>query len=206
MVAPTEQRGGRRSRSTEAPQDGTSTRERILDVALDLFVEQGYDKTSLREIAEKMGFTKAALYYHFASKDDILLALHMRLHALGTTAIRMLGEVPAEPAAWSTLLQSMIHELIDQRQLIVLHERNAAALQALDEGKHHDSEHDDLQMALRRTLSDQKLSPRDRVRLSAALGAIFAGLALSSSTFDDIPADEFAAYLRQIVEDILGPS
>ncbi len=37
-----------------------STRERILDVALDLFVEKGYDKTSLREIAERMGFTKAA--------------------------------------------------------------------------------------------------------------------------------------------------
>ena len=53
-----------------------STRERILDVALDLFVDQGYDKTSLREIAEKMGFSKAALYYHFASKADILMGLH----------------------------------------------------------------------------------------------------------------------------------
>ena len=58
-----------------------STRERILDVALDLFVEQGYDKTSLREIAEKMGFSKAALYYHFASKADILMGLHMRMHS-----------------------------------------------------------------------------------------------------------------------------
>ncbi len=58
-----------------------STRERILDVALDLFVEQGYDKTSLREIAEKMGFSKAALYYHFASKADILMGLHLRMHS-----------------------------------------------------------------------------------------------------------------------------
>jgi AcrR family transcriptional regulator len=56
------------------------TRERILDIALDLFIDKGYDKTSLREIAEKLGFSKAALYYHFASKDDILLALHQRLH------------------------------------------------------------------------------------------------------------------------------
>lgn len=49
-----------------------STRERIQRVALDLFGEQGYDKTSLREIAERLAVTKAALYYHFKSKDEIL--------------------------------------------------------------------------------------------------------------------------------------
>ena len=42
-----------------------------MDIALDLFIEQGYDKTSLRQIAEQLGHTKAAVYYHFASKDDI---------------------------------------------------------------------------------------------------------------------------------------
>lgn len=49
----------------------TGTRERIQDVALDLFIEQGYEKTSLREIAESLGVTKAALYYHFKTKEDI---------------------------------------------------------------------------------------------------------------------------------------
>ena len=44
-------------------------------MALDLFTEKGFDGTSLREIAERLGVTKAALYYHFASKDDILMAL-----------------------------------------------------------------------------------------------------------------------------------
>ncbi|HEY9389689.1 MAG TPA: helix-turn-helix domain-containing protein [Mycobacteriales bacterium] len=48
------------------------TRARIQAVALDLFVEQGYDKTSLREIADRLGVTKAALYYHFRTKDDIV--------------------------------------------------------------------------------------------------------------------------------------
>ena len=61
----------------------TDTRERILDVALDLFTEQGFDGTSLRQIAEQLGVTKAALYYHFESKDDILMALHLRLHEFG---------------------------------------------------------------------------------------------------------------------------
>jgi len=59
------------------------TRERILDIALELFTEQGYEKTSLRDIAEQLGTTKAALYYHFERKEDILLELHLRLHAFG---------------------------------------------------------------------------------------------------------------------------
>ena len=49
-----------------------STRERIQQIALDLFAEQGYDKTSLREIADKLGVTKAALYYHYKTKEEIL--------------------------------------------------------------------------------------------------------------------------------------
>ena len=49
-----------------------NTRERIQQVALELFAEQGYDKTSLREIAERLEVTKAALYYHFKTKEEIL--------------------------------------------------------------------------------------------------------------------------------------
>jgi hypothetical protein len=54
----------------EFPRGGT--RERIQEIALELFAEQGYEKTSLREIAERLGVTKAALYYHFKSKEDIV--------------------------------------------------------------------------------------------------------------------------------------
>ncbi|WP_336206435.1 TetR/AcrR family transcriptional regulator [Nonomuraea sp. LPB2021202275-12-8] len=51
------------------------TRTRIQEIALELFIEQGYEATSLREIAEKLGVTKAALYYHFKTKDDIVASL-----------------------------------------------------------------------------------------------------------------------------------
>ena len=53
--------GGRRPPPTPA--------SAVLDAALDLFIEQGFDGTSLRQIAEQLGVTKAALYYHFESKD-----------------------------------------------------------------------------------------------------------------------------------------
>ena len=61
----------------------TDTRRRAVEVALELFTEQGYDKTSLRQIAARLGFSKAAIYYHFASKEDILMELHLRLHEFG---------------------------------------------------------------------------------------------------------------------------
>lgn len=55
------------------------TRQRIQDVALELFSEHGYEKTSLREIAEHLDVTKAALYYHFKTKEEILISLFQDL-------------------------------------------------------------------------------------------------------------------------------
>jgi AcrR family transcriptional regulator len=51
------------------------TRTRIMETALDLFVEQGYQRTSMREVAERLGITKAAVFYHFPSKAHLLAAL-----------------------------------------------------------------------------------------------------------------------------------
>ncbi|HEY0542721.1 MAG TPA: TetR/AcrR family transcriptional regulator [Actinoallomurus sp.] len=53
----------------------SGTRERIQAVAVELFAEHGYDKTSLRQIAERLDVTKAALYYHFNTKEDIVVSL-----------------------------------------------------------------------------------------------------------------------------------
>jgi AcrR family transcriptional regulator len=55
--------------------ENIGTRARIQEVALELFTEQGYEGTSLREIAERLGVTKAALYYHFKTKEDIVASL-----------------------------------------------------------------------------------------------------------------------------------
>lgn len=51
------------------------TRAHILAVALELIADRGFAATSTREISERLGFTKAALYYHFRTKDDLLAAL-----------------------------------------------------------------------------------------------------------------------------------
>ena len=57
----------------EAARCGTV--DRIQRAALALFLQQGYQRTSLREIADELAFTKAALYYHYRSKDELLQAV-----------------------------------------------------------------------------------------------------------------------------------
>nr|WP_169815136.1 TetR/AcrR family transcriptional regulator [Nocardia uniformis] len=44
-------------------------------MAMELFSERGYERTSLREIADRLGVTKAAVYYHFRTKEDIVVSL-----------------------------------------------------------------------------------------------------------------------------------
>ena len=48
------------------------TKERILETALELFAQNGYLGTSMNDIAGKLGLTKAALYKHYTSKQEIL--------------------------------------------------------------------------------------------------------------------------------------
>jgi len=50
-------------------------RRAIVDASLGLFLKQGFPETSMREIAEAVGVSKAGLYYHFKDKQDLFLAI-----------------------------------------------------------------------------------------------------------------------------------
>jgi AcrR family transcriptional regulator len=51
------------------------TKQRIQAVARELFTQQGVQKTSLQEIADRLGITKPALYYHFSSREDLVRSI-----------------------------------------------------------------------------------------------------------------------------------
>jgi AcrR family transcriptional regulator len=53
----------------------SGTRQRIQEVARDLFLQQGVQRTSLQDIADKLGITKPALYYHFASREELVRSI-----------------------------------------------------------------------------------------------------------------------------------
>jgi AcrR family transcriptional regulator len=188
--------------TSEDPSQVMSTRDRILDVALDLFIEKGYDKTSLREVAEHLGLTKAALYYHFESKEDILMALHLRLHEFGRESLLQMGKEPATLATWQSMLDEVIGQMLDNRRIFLLHERNPAALEALH-NKDHDADHDDMQAAFRRVFTDDRVALEDRVKMSSALGAVMGGLFLSGEAFIDVPTEQLGEMLRGSIRSLL---
>jgi TetR/AcrR family transcriptional repressor of nem operon len=57
------------------PKDGSVTRDKILDAALELILQKGFGSTSIDNVIEKVGITKGAFFYHFKSKRDMALAL-----------------------------------------------------------------------------------------------------------------------------------
>src|ERR1700722_4020760 len=166
-----------------------STRDRILDVARDLFVEKGFDKTSLREIAEQLGFSKAALYYHFASKDDIFMALHQRLHQIGKTWLAEFGERPITVESWLAMLDGFIDMIPDNRKLIALHERNHDAFEALV-NERHSQEHEDLDGILRRAAQDPSIPVELRVRMAFAFAGMLGALVFSGDTFTGMSSQD----------------
>jgi AcrR family transcriptional regulator len=189
--------------ATTPAAQSNDTKQRILDVALDLFTEQGYDGTSLRQIAEQLGVTKAALYYHFESKEDILMALHMRLHDFGKDALVRIGEGPVSLALWEELLDDIVDEMLSQRKIFLMHERNQATLEKLHR-EDHDAEHEDIQNQFRRVLEDFRVPLRDRVRMSASFGVIFSSLFLAGDAFESTTNEELGEMLRDILHDVLA--
>ena len=76
---------------------GGETKERILETALELFAQSGYLGTSMSDIAARLGITKAALYKHYAGKQEILDRIVQRMNELDAAraaAYEMPGAAP----------------------------------------------------------------------------------------------------------------
>jgi TetR/AcrR family acrAB operon transcriptional repressor len=56
-------------------EEAMETRERLLESALEIMSEKPFSKVSMNEIAEKIGLSKGAVYWHFKSKDELLINL-----------------------------------------------------------------------------------------------------------------------------------
>jgi AcrR family transcriptional regulator len=66
----------------EAGGKGERTRSLILETALEMFGERGYEETTMRAIAEKAGVAPGAAYYYFRSKEHLIQAYYERMHEI----------------------------------------------------------------------------------------------------------------------------
>ncbi|MFI9269478.1 TetR/AcrR family transcriptional regulator [Kitasatospora sp. NPDC052896] len=106
----------------------SDTRARIIAVALDLFAEQGYEKTSLREIADRLGVTKAALYYHFKTKDDIVHGIVDSMAAPIDEAIAWGEQHPWSPKVRDELVRRFAAGMAERAPLLRFFHENQPAL------------------------------------------------------------------------------
>lgn len=146
------------------------TRSRIQAVALELFTEQGYEKTALREIAERLGVTKAALYYHFKSKDDIVNSLVQdRLDRMDKLVSDVAGPV-IDPPGRRALIAAYADEFFGGQSHSVMRffEQNQTVLKSLPAGQMMRER----MMRLADVLAGPDPSPTTQVRALLALFAV----------------------------------
>ena len=91
----------------------TDTKQTILDAAEDLFAEQGYAATSLRQLTGKARVNLAAVHYHFGSKEDLAKAvLARRIEPINVERIARLDALPARRRTVRTAIRI---EPVDER-------------------------------------------------------------------------------------------
>ena len=114
---------------------GHDTRSRLRQLALKLFAEQGYEKTSLREIAEQLGVTKAALYYYFKSKEDIVRSLVEDYVAELDELIAWAQTQPRTPATRAEIVRRYLHIVANGTEVFRMLHQNQAAVSGLANAK-----------------------------------------------------------------------
>ncbi|GIH81509.1 TetR family transcriptional regulator [Planobispora longispora] len=97
------------------------TPQRILEAARALFAARGYRATSMQSIADEVGITKAALYYHFDSKEEILHRLTLPLlDELEAVLARAESHDSAEEVRWRAIEGYVDVHLRHRHTLIML--------------------------------------------------------------------------------------
>ncbi len=184
------------------PARGRETRARIQAVAVELFTEQGYDGTSLREIAERLNVTKAALYYHFKSKEDIVASLVEDYVGQIDDLIAWGRQEPRTPQTRAEILRRYVGIVTDGHQVFRMLHQNQAAASSMSRSKGRSEVFRERLRALADLLSEPGASLAEQLRPAMALG----GISVAWMSFADEVSDQQAlcAAVLAIATDMAG--
>ena len=153
------------------------TRSAIRGVAVELFARHGYEKTSLREIADRVGMTKASLYYHYPSKQALLQAIVEPLITQWRSVVTRAETLPHTHANIRMILGELLDVQLQHRAIAGMFVHDVAAVvQAIGPLF---SELLELSTQLHDWLAGPDPAPADRVRAVAATEALTAALGWS---------------------------
>ena len=178
----------------EHAHDRSDTRSRLRELALQLFAEQGYEQTSLREIAERLGVTKAALYYYFKSKEDIVRSLVEDYMAQIDDLIAWAKDQPREPAIRAEIVSRYLDIVANGTAVFRLLHQNQAAVSSLAAAKERGELFRERMDALVDLLTEPGAPVIDQIRAASCLVSISFGLMHYQDRVAD-PAELRAAVL-----------
>jgi AcrR family transcriptional regulator len=151
---------------------GRDTRARLRELSLQLFAEQGYEKTSLREIAEHLGVTKAALYYYFKSKEDIVRSLVEDYVADLDELIAWGKAQPRSAASRAEIIRRYLGVVAGDAAVFRMLQQNQAAVAGLASAKERGDVFRERIDALIELLTDPGATLREQVRAASSLMSV----------------------------------
>jgi AcrR family transcriptional regulator len=180
----------------------TDTRSRAQKVALELFAEQGYEKTSLREIAERLGVTKAALYYHFKSKEDIVHSFTDDYFAEIDVLMDWAKEQPRGDQTRRAILERYVGIVMHGSEVFRFLEQNRASIQAMETGKERFARFRDRLDTLVDLIAGPEAPLRDRVRATAGVLTVGATCMFFLEKVND--RDKLRAIVLEMASDLIS--
>ena len=113
---------------TTAPTQRSDSAQRVLDAALELFAEHGFEGTSLQQIADRLGVTKAAVYYHFRTKDELLASIVAPAFDELDALLGAAESLPGDAARPKLALRAFVEYLLRHRPAAAWMSQDAAAM------------------------------------------------------------------------------
>jgi AcrR family transcriptional regulator len=164
---PEPRRAGQNRRASDGPR-GRVRRDQIIEVAVELFGELGYAKTTLEDIGEASGVTGPAIYRHFRNKEQILVAVFAHSHELHYGQVLEViakGLPPLETL--SELVDLHIRMTLDQAKIVTMFSHEMRHLGAETHRIVSDNYHE-----FRASWIDSVLKVRPELDRSEALGLV----------------------------------
>jgi AcrR family transcriptional regulator len=173
------------------------TRRRLIRAAQRLFAEQGFDRTTVDEIAAAAGLSRRTFFHYFEAKEDVVLSRFDDLERALLDAIRTAPPaMPILEVAERAVLGALDQFDPEEAQLIDQLKRDTPALRVRDRGKFERLEHAIAgALAERAGIDTVDLRTRlDAMLLTGVLRVCGEGLAVAAAS-----ATPFEAYVRQVV-------
>ncbi|BBZ01557.1 TetR family transcriptional regulator [Mycolicibacterium chitae] len=182
----------------EAPADPArpDTRQRLIDVAVELFIRHSFAGTSLQMIADELGFTKAAIYHHFRTREQLLDAVVGPILDRLETAIVEAEQLRGAHARADYLLTGFA-ELAVQNRVVAVLAADPAVAKMLRASRKWDALIE-RQMAL---LADVDPGPAGMVKATVVLAGVAGASGPMAAALD---RDELLGYLIDTGRRALG--